>query len=187
MRRISLTDKKARGIPRRLRSLKRWSESFIGWFPEEIDRNEKYCSWKIPVLSNLVEGKHAKRTVQVECAQRLIDVCGYLVAAKPLVASSFRVTSMICLPSMFDSRVCIYLEEKAFLEHASEGGNEYGTTKLITGRSLAQEWGLILPAGVHELGVYVDYKSEEDDWFVVGEIWFFGEVLPANQSINRTR
>lgn len=176
MREVAFTNKKVRGIPRRLRSLKRWSENFIGWFPDDLQPLDNYCTWRIPVLSSLVEGKHAKLPVQAECAQRLIDACGYLIKAKPKEASAFRVTCRIVLPAMFDSRVCIYLNEEAFRAHASEGGNEYGTTTLIRGRSLANEWNLFLPDGVHELGVHESYRSEEDEWFVEGDSWFFGEV-----------
>lgn len=178
MRQISLTEKKVRGIPRRLRSLRRWADSFSGWFPEGLEAADRYCHWKIPVLRNLVEGRQAKKPVQIECAQRLIDATSHLIASKPQSANDFRVTCVVCLPDMFTSEVCIYLQEEYFQSHTSESIDRFGTTKAIKERSLANEWGLILPDGVSELGVAVDYRSDEDDWSIVGERWYYGEVQP---------
>lgn len=183
MRRLSITNEKVRGIPRRLRALKRWAEGFSGWFPEDLDVAERYCNWKIPVIRNLVEGRHVKRQNQIECAQRLIDAVGYFMAAKPESAKEFRVTCSICLPEMFASEICIYLQEEYFQSHTTDGVDHCGTTtrERIKGRSLAKEWGLILPEGASELGVAVDYRKEEDDDSSVdwsGEDWYFGEVQP---------
>jgi len=49
---------------------------------------------------------------------------------------------------------------------------------LIEDRSLAAEWGLILPANVQELGITLEeYGSEDrDEWFT-GERWYYGQVL----------
>jgi hypothetical protein len=45
------------------------------------------------------------------------------------------------------------------------------------GRSLAAHWGLLLPEGMQELGMLVDYRgaANSDDWYV-SEHWFFGEL-----------
>ncbi len=176
MRQISLTEKKVRGVPRRLRALKKWAECFSGWFPEGLEAESRYCHWKIPVLSSLVEGRRAKRPIQIECAQRLIEATGHLIASKPAYANKFRVTCVICLPDMFSSEICIYLQEDYFQSMTAESVGRGGTTITIKERSLAEEWGLTLPEGVSELGVAVDYRSEEDDWSLVGERWYFGEV-----------
>lgn len=176
MRMLSLTNKKVRGIARRLRSLHKWSDSFAGWFPDELNSTTRYCNWKLPVLSGLVEGKQAGQPVQAECAQRLINACAHLMAAKPQWANPFRVTCSITLPDMFSSEVCIYMDEDYYQGHVREGAYEYGTTTRIQNRSLAQEWGLALPSGVRELGVFLNYSSAEDSWSLQGERWFFGEV-----------
>jgi len=78
---------------------------------------------------------------------------------------------------MFTSELCIYLQEEYFLSHTLPAKNEHGETTMVTGRSLSQEWNLDLPPGVSELGVTVEYHSEEDDWHLSGERWYFGEVL----------
>ena len=167
---------KLRGIPRRLRSLKKWSESFMGNYPidDSMRPANRYWNWKIPVHRLLVEGRQTNRILQAECAQRLIDACGYLIASKPKMASDCRTTCVICLPDIFTSEICIYLDETYFQEHTSASADGHGTTLPIVGRRLSQEWGLTLPAGVQELGVTVDYQWEEDGFS--GERWYFGEI-----------
>ena len=179
MRRLSLTNKKPRGIPRRLRSLDKWAHQFENWFPADLKPEDRYCNWKIPVFRNLVEGRHASKDVRSECAQRLIDACHRLICAKPREAETYRVTCVVCLPDMFSSEVCIYLKEDYFQSHTSVGHDKYGSTAAVVGRSLAREWGLVLPDGVAELGLALDYREFEDpeDWFV-GERWYFGELHP---------
>ena len=55
-RRLSLSDKKPRGIRRRLRWLEAWARRAADRFPdEEWMTQESYVHTKIPVLSNLVE------------------------------------------------------------------------------------------------------------------------------------
>ena len=61
MRRLALSEKKERGIPRKLRNLKLWSERFKGYFPDLTDYDDRYFNWKIPVPLNLVEGRHRVR------------------------------------------------------------------------------------------------------------------------------
>lgn len=68
------------------------------------------------------------------------------------------------------------MDEDYYQGHVREGTYEYGTTTRIQDKSLAQEWGLALPSGVNELGVFLNYSSAEDSWSLQGERWFFGEV-----------
>jgi len=42
MRRLALSEKKERGIPRKLRNLKLWSERFKGYFPDLTDYDDRY-------------------------------------------------------------------------------------------------------------------------------------------------
>jgi Protein of unknown function (DUF3916) len=179
MRKLSLTNKKIRGVPRRLRSLRGWSDSFNEWFPDIDDLNPKlrYCNWKIPILSSLVEGKQAKQTVQAECAQRLINACSHLIAAKPDWARSYRVTCSVYLSDMFSSEVCIYMDEDYYKGHTDDSVSDYGTVTRIQNKSLIQEWQLALPEGLDELGVLLNFHRPDDDWMLKGERWFFGEVL----------
>ena len=179
MRQLSTSNKKPRGVRRRLRALEKWATRFEGWFPEELQADDRYINWKIPVLQNLIEGRHASRKTQAKCAQHLIDACHRLIQAKPSTARNCRVTCVVCLPDMFTSEICIYLQEAYFQSHTAPSIDSYGFSKIIAGRSLAQEWGLRVPERMAELGIALDYRGFEDrnDWFV-GTRWYFGELQP---------
>lgn len=178
MRRLSFSNKKVRGIPRRLRALRTWADGFTGYFPADVTSEERYLNYKIPVLMNLVQGKQAKRRVRAECAQILVDACDRLIKAKPESAKGFRVVATISLPDMFSSEVCIYTDEAYFQSKIQPVTNANGQTKLLHGRSLAREWSLTLPDGFKELGVSHNYQGDGDpDDRYIGEVWQLGEVL----------
>ena len=172
MRQLRLTNKKLRGIPRRLRALKRWSENFIDYFPDELPKGRQYMNWKIPVHAGLVMGKYSTSKIKAECAQRMIEACANLIHAKPIKFKNVRVTALISLPDMFSSEICLYLDEAYFRGHTLVSGE----TKLITEKSLSKDWGLVLPEGVHELGITFPITDDEDGDKVV-EQWFFGELV----------
>lgn len=170
-----------RPVPARLhmlRGLRRWSARFSGRFParKELEQNPRYWNEKIPVCSSLVEGPHTTPALQRECAQILIDACARLMRAKPRQRSDIRVTCCIALPDMFSSEVCLYLDEDYFQGHTRPRVNAYGRLSALDGRSLAREWGLSLPAGMHELGVHVDYPRTDTHEGLLVDRWFFGEV-----------
>ncbi|MCA1928821.1 DUF3916 domain-containing protein [Rheinheimera sp.] len=173
--RSSFSNKKLRGIPRRLRALARWKESLSGYFPLQITSEEKYWNYKIPVYRNLVEGKQTTKSIQAFCAQQLIDAAYHIYKAKPQYAECFRVTCVISLPCMFSSELCIYTSEQYFKEHTTEQTGRFGKIEKIQGQSLAQELGLALPEGFSELGVL---RTDEDDDGnpYVSEQWYFGEI-----------
>lgn len=83
MRQIALSNKKLRGIPRRLRALERWAASFRDEFYPRSGRMERYTHWKIPVHEALVEGPQARIEVQAFCIQQL----------KPLATCPTRLTT----------------------------------------------------------------------------------------------
>ena len=178
MRRLSLSNKKPRGVLRQIRSLEKWATQFQGWFPEGLQTTDRYCNWKIPVLRNLIEGRHASKEIKVKCAQFLIDACHCLVKAKQNAAKGYRVTCVICVPDMFTSEICIYLDEDYFRSHTDCGVSSQGVhSERITGRSLAKEWGLLLPSGISEIGTQITFSGYDDgsDAFQ-GERWLYGEI-----------
>ena len=178
MRQLSLSNKKPRGVSRRIRSLERWATQFQGWFPNGLQTEDRYCNWKIPVLRNLVEGRHTSKEIQAKCTQYLINACHHLIHAKPSTAKGYRVTCVICMPDMFSSEICIYLDEDYFRSHMEIGISQHGVhVERITDRSLAKEWNLSLPSGMSEIGNQIDFPGYEDgsDAFH-GERWMYGEV-----------
>jgi hypothetical protein len=176
-RRSEKPEKKLRGIPRRLRSLTRWSESIAERFPSESDfHSPGYWNHKIPVDWALVEGKQTNATLRKECAQLLVDACKGMIKNKPEWAKHYRVTCCICLPDMHSSELCIYAEEGYYAAKAGNDRSQYGSQELIEGRSLANEWALDI-TGIQELGVCWRYDQSPDPQdHYVSDHWMFGEV-----------
>ncbi|AYQ48056.1 DUF3916 domain-containing protein [Dickeya solani] len=177
MRRLALSNKKLRGIPRRLRALKKWSESYISQFPSISDDDFSYGYWnvKIPVHTALVQGKQTNYETQALCAQSLIDAAYNIYKAKPDSKKNIRVTCCIVLPDMFSSELCLFTDEEYFNVHTQPGNNHFGQISLLNERSLIDEWNLHLPNGFSELGVL--RKSENDEGeFYHSEHWYIGEV-----------
>lgn len=176
MRQLSISNKKVRGVPRRLRSLKKWAESFEGYFPTSgLSVEEGYWNLKIPVLMNLVQGKQAKKEIQASCAQRLIDAAYHLFQAKKDTSPEIKVTCCIILPDMFASELCIFTSREYFNMHTVEGYGRFGKLERIKNKSLVQLWGLKLPSEFSELGILRTDKNEDGNPYL-SENWYFGEI-----------
>lgn len=169
---------KVRNIPRRLKALNRWAHTFNcperALFPE----NAHYWNFKIPVEINLVQGKYSTLRDKAACAQAMINACSNLITVTADVDYRPRITAVICLPDMFISEICLFRSEDYYQSFITEDRSENGASALIKERSLAVEWGLILPANVQELGITLEYygSEERDEWFT-GERWYYGQVM----------
>jgi hypothetical protein len=76
---------------------------------------------------------------------------------------------------MFSSELCIYTSEEYFKEHTTERTGRFGRIERIQGKSLAQEFGLVLPEGFNELGVLRTDEDDDGNPYIF-ERWYFGEV-----------
>ncbi|WP_323170006.1 DUF3916 domain-containing protein [Pantoea agglomerans] len=168
---------KVRNIARRIKSLNRWAESFRNPDRAIFPISERYWNFKIPVEINLIQGKYSKQKTKAECAQALINACSNLIHATADCGDIPRITAVICLPDMFTSEVCLFRSEEYFQGFITEASSENGSSVLLKERSLVREWGLILPDGVQELGITLDYYSgdDPDEWFS-GERWYYGQL-----------
>ena len=177
-------NKKRRPLPYRLRAMRefrRWSRSFDDYFPpaEELAEHPRYWHWKVPIDAALVEGEHARPATRREFAQLLIDACAAMIRAKPGWAAGYRVTCVLCVPDLWTSELCVYLDEAYFREHTGARRDEHGEQAPIAGRSLAAQWGLSLPRGLDEHGVLWKYDASADPGdHYLSEHWHFGEVRP---------
>jgi hypothetical protein len=160
-----------------VRALERWAREVGRSFPEAADPERPYLHTKIPTLSDLVEGPHARHGVRVRCAQAMIDACAALLAAKPAHRGAWRVTCLLSAQDLFSSELCIYTEEAYFRSHTGLDPGDSYATPLPAGRSLAREWRLTLPPGVGEFGCRWDAPDPDDERGVV-EHWHYGEVGP---------
>ncbi|MEN4793312.1 DUF3916 domain-containing protein [Pantoea agglomerans] len=169
---------KVRNIPRRLRALNSWAETFHCAERAIFSEDEHFWNFKIPVEINLVEGKSSTQRVRTACAQAMINACANLITATADMDYSLRITAVICLPDMFTSEICLFRSEEYYQSFITEDRSEKGASVLIRERSLAADWGLILPANVQELGMTLEYYGSEnrDEWFT-GERWYYGQVM----------
>lgn len=170
-RRLALSNKKIRNIPRRLKALATWASNFKGYFPDDLTLEDKYCNWKIPVLTTLVEGKQATDAIRKECAQQMINAAGHLLQARTAEAIDSRIVANICIPDMFSSEICIYTQLDYHRCHIPPAHDE----SCIIDKSLAAEWGLVLPKGMKERGISFSVEDDDGEIFVL-ERWNFGEV-----------
>jgi hypothetical protein len=175
MRRIAFSNKKIRNIPRRLRALKAWAASYEGYFPNDLPIDQGYVNCKIPVLETLVEGKQATFAIQKECAQQLINTAHHLIQARPENTINCRIVATITTPDMFSSEICIYTDMSRYRGHVLPFDYSYFRQIRITDRSLATEWGLVLPKGMNEAGFHFVHEDEDGQKFE-SEHWYFGEV-----------
>ena len=108
---------------------------------------------------------------------RSINACSNLMLATANWDYCPRITTVICIPDMFTSEVCLFRSEEYFQGFISEGSSENGSSIHLKERSLAQEWGLVLPEDVQELGITLDYYGgdDPDEWFS-GERWYYGQL-----------
>lgn len=170
-RRLALSNKKVRNIPRRLRALAAWAADFEGYFPADLTEEEKYSNWKIPIHMSMVQGKQATADLRRQCAQHLINAAQHLRMSRPENAIDCRVVAAIFLPGMFSSEICIYTDMEYHRGHIPPADSEY----VETGKSLAQDWRLVLPPGIGERGL--SYIVEDSDGQTYEEQrWYFGEV-----------
>lgn len=170
-------EKKLRGIPRRLRALRKRARAFKDNFPdaEALAENGRYWNWKIPTDYAMLEGRQSTQAMKREIAGLLLQACDHLTKAKPVWAKPYRVTCLICLPHMFASEICIYLDEAYFQSKIpiSTISTELSIQR-ICGTSLSQEWQLLLPAGMQEVGIQM--RNNDDEPADVGQHWMFGEL-----------
>lgn len=178
MRQLALSNKKLRGIPRRLRSLQKWSESYVAEFPDLSSEDYSYGFWnyKIPVHFSLVQGRQTSRNIQTYCAQMLINAACDIYHSKPVGKDDIRVTCCIVLPDMFASELCLFVSEEYFNMHTQPGNSIFGQLILLQGRSLVKEWNLELPMGFSELGVLRVCENDEGELYQ-SEHWYIGEVI----------
>lgn len=175
MRRLSLTNKKLRNIPRRLRALTRWADSFEGSFYVELPLQRGFINEKIPVIENLVDGKQTTPDIMGHCAQQLINAAGHLVKARPHDTPQCWIVASIIIPDMFSSETCVYTDKRRYLGATQPFNYEHFRQTRITDRSLANEWNLTIPPGLHEAGFHFVHEDDEGNTYE-SEHWYFGEV-----------
>lgn len=164
MRRIQISErKKLRGIPRRLRSLSKWPDQFAGFYFPRSEDGEKYCHWKIPVISSLVNPPHTTREIQSQCMSYMLRAASLLAESLPLEYEGYyRVACLFTLPWMHQSEVTIFYDSEYYLRF-------YGETNEFESRSLSSEFGITIPNGFVERGCVVNVEGDVEEWWCIGQ------------------
>jgi hypothetical protein len=165
MRRIALTNKKLRGIPRRLRALEKWAFGFTGYVRPRSNEMERYFNWKIPVHSALVQGRQTNLEIQSRCAAQLLDAASRLSEASRDISNEYyRIACLITWPSLHQSEVTVFYD-KGYYE------SFLGNANLLDPRRISERLSLSVPANFLEHGHDV---TQPDDIGPV-ELWCIGE------------
>jgi hypothetical protein len=165
MRQLQLSGtKKLRGIPRRLRALEKWSTQFQGcYYPRTAA--EKYCHWKIPVLSSLVNPPQTTVEIQAQCIHYLLQAADFLAKSHPQNESDYyRVACLITLPYLFSSEVTIFYDPQYYWGF-------FGDKHELAPRKLSEEFGLTIPDGFVERGCIVEHIEDGfcEEWWCIGQ------------------
>lgn len=165
MRQIAVSNKKLRGIPRRLRSLETWASSFEGVIRSQTTQEEKYFNWKIPVHSALVEGNQIAIEIQALCVMQLLRAAEYLSDAAPDNPKNYyRVACLLTWPWLHQSEVTIFYNQDYY-----EGF--LGEENSLAPERISEKLGLLLPQSFIEHGHDVTQPDDETtvQWWCLGQ------------------
>ncbi len=167
MRQIAITRKKLRGIPRRLRALDRWADSFAGFVRPRSDQGERFCNARIPVHIDLVEGRQTNRRIQAQCVAAMLRAASHMSRAAGVVRPDYyRVACVFNWPRLHESEVTVFYDAGYYAGFMHD-------RNALAPRSLAGSLGLALPEGFVESGC--DITQPEDVRTV--ELWCIGERI----------
>ncbi|MBT0961894.1 DUF3916 domain-containing protein [Denitromonas iodatirespirans] len=165
MRQIALSDKKLRGIPRRIRALEKWAQGFSGYGRPQSEALERYFNWKIPVHSALVQGRQTNLGIQSRCVAALLKAASCLTEASSTASNGYyRVACLITWPWLHQSEVTIFYD-KSYYE------SFLGKTNALAPRRISEKLSLSVPARFLEHGHDI---TQPEDTFPV-ESWCIGE------------
>lgn len=169
-----------RRVKRELRAVERWARELGRAFPERL-RDDQQDHWHLPVSGNLVNPPTATPRAQVACARALIDAAARLRAVRPAGQEHVRISAIVKRPEMFMSQVCVFFCPDYFAAFAVREHPDQIWTPLPRSRSLAREWGLVVPEGFEERGfheVMRDGDDPEGGPVFEGEIWMVTDRPP---------
>ncbi|AMS17688.1 hypothetical protein A3218_26600 [Pseudomonas chlororaphis] len=164
MRRLLLSNKKLRGIPRRLRALEYWAAGFSGEFYPHIDERQRYTHWKIPVLNTLVEGPQARIELQAFCVQQLLEAANHLSRAADRSQGYYRVACLLVWPWLHQSEITVFYDREYYLSFLGQHNS-------LAPISLSHKLALDIPESFIEHGHDVTQSDDEVEvqWWCIGE------------------
>jgi hypothetical protein len=166
MRCIAVTNKKLRGIPRRMRALKKWASRFEGYYRPRSLHSERYYNWKIPVHIFLVEGRQSTTEIKAFCASQLLAAASHLALAANSVASTsyYRIACLLVWPNLHQSEVTIFYDQEYY-------ENFLGMKNELAPNLISKRLSLNVPAGFLEHGHHVTQPDDKEsvEWWCIGQ------------------
>ncbi|MFD2177815.1 DUF3916 domain-containing protein [Veronia pacifica] len=146
-------------MTRRLRSLDRWADSLVGYFPEEF-KKDPYWNEKIPILDRVVDRPTTNAELQAHCAKAMLRAVANIHAAKPKEDTTSIVTALLTYPDMHQSEICVFFDPDYFYRFFNRQ-SDFQTLKQLPTSSLTQTLNIELPAQFEEVGFL---SIEKDEW-----------------------
>ncbi|MBT2338989.1 DUF3916 domain-containing protein [Pseudomonas fluorescens] len=164
MRRLALSNKKLRGIPRRLRALERWAVRFNGNYYPRSYEDQRFTHWKIPVHTCLVQGSQAPIEVQAFCVQQSLEAAAHLSRAADRGQGYYRVACLLVWPWVHQSEVTVFYDRDYYLGFL-------GQHNTLAPLRLSEKLALVLPDSFIEHGHDATQRDDEVDvhWWCIGE------------------
>ncbi|MDW3712432.1 MULTISPECIES: DUF3916 domain-containing protein [unclassified Pseudomonas] len=164
MRHFTLSDKKLRGVHRRLRALERWAAGFHGQFHPRGPDMTRYQNWKIPVPNTLVQGPQARIEHQAFCAQQMLEAAAHLSRAADRSQGYYRVACILVWPWLHQSEVAVFHDRDYYLGFLGQGNG-------LAPERLSDRLALRVPAHFIEHGHDVTQADDElpVQWWCIGE------------------
>lgn len=164
-------------LKHRLNLLQEWSESFEGFYPNEIYK-EAYWHCKVPILDSIVN-RDATFEIKKACIQYLVNAVCYILIAKKRnnIQEQSKTMCLISIPRMFCSEVTVFVDQEYYEHFFIRTTAAHKLTLIMdANRSLLKKFEIMIPDGIalQESG-YIETINDEDENYQ-GELWAIGQL-----------
>lgn len=166
--------KKMRGIKRKSARMIQRIEKETQKFPADFEFHYGYWHLHLPVAQDFIDSNQTPLSIKRLCIQTFINRADYLIKSTPADNEKYRVAISITSPNLWNSQLIIFKGMTHFDNFFNRNSIDQKWLHLEETRSIQEEWGLAVPAGLQTLGFKEVIVDEE--YYHEGEIWFIGEV-----------
>jgi hypothetical protein len=150
----------------------------IGAIVTTVPRDDReWCGYwhvHLPLAQTFIDSQSTPRSVRRLCIQSLVDPAARLRESQRHRSTRCRVVAAVSLPLLFDSQLIVFFGDEYWNQFFRRDTPEQRWIALAPTRSLAREWGVLLPDGFEERG-YAESIADEG-FQSEGERWFLGDV-----------
>ncbi len=171
MRELAISNKRVRGLKRRLRALAAWADRFAQHPPAPDGVDDAGYYWRLPVNSAMVEGPRARFVIQRTVLQEVLRASALLQRKLKGEASALIPVCCITWPTLFDCELLLLRGEEYLQPLVTESSTDLGRTMRITERRLSRELGFVSPTDWNEIGLRDELQDE--DGVLLRERWVY--------------